>query len=89
MTHVEKAYNLLRDGSWHCQKEFREFSWSPHKRRAEAEVKYKISIEDRPCEHGIKTRDYRASGIPPKITYRVMSREEVQAHYENQNNQRG
>lgn len=59
MTHIEKCVELCKDGDWHCQKEFRQFSWSPHKRRSDA-THLGYVFEDRKCEHGVRnSRDYR------------------------------
>jgi hypothetical protein len=61
MSQEQKVIEMLSDGEWHCQLEFRQaFMWSPHKRREEAEKSSKRSIEFRACTHGLKrSRDYR------------------------------
>lgn len=82
MTHADKVYELLKDGNKHCQNEFHAFSWSPHKRRADAERKYGIKIQSQDCQHSIPgSRDYWISEFPPVIekkVYRPMTDSELQ-----------
>lgn len=71
-THVEKVIELTQDGFWHCQTEFREFSWSPHKRRAEARERG-YDFDERPCKHGIKgSKDYRLINAPKRHGFRII-----------------
>lgn len=85
ITHADKVYELLKDGNKHCQDEFHSFSWSPHKRRGDAERKYGIKIQFEDCKHGIQgSRDYWISSFPQVIekrVYRPMTDEEVKQAY--------
>jgi hypothetical protein len=66
MTQHDTIIVLCSDGAWHCQREFRDlFIWSPHKRRADLELRGYI-FEERRCEHGIRnSKDFRLAGGPP------------------------
>lgn len=87
MKQTEKVYELLKTGEWVCQLEFwNHYMRSPHKRRAEVQRKYGVSIEARRCTHGQnKSFDYRFGSIPKETTrvYRPMTAQEEEIAKQN------
>lgn len=61
MTQHEKIIGFCGDENWHCQQEFwKNYIFSPHKRRAEIEKEGRYYFEERPCEHGVdKSKDFK------------------------------
>lgn len=61
LTQADKIINFCKDGDWHCQTEFwRNYIFSPHKRRSDIEKAGKYYFEERPCQHDItNSKDFR------------------------------
>ena len=72
ITQHQKIINLCYDGRWVCQNQFRAlYIFSPHKRRAEIELRGRYRFIKRKCQHGVANQfDYQMlenpNYVPPK-----------------------
>lgn len=61
MTQTEKITRFCKCNTWTCQATFwKNFIFSPHKRRSDIVEEGEYYFEERPCEHGIShSKDFK------------------------------